>query len=230
MITSANIPMGSVGSLFQNPAQAALDDFNTVNTGLNNMMSTLSSAVPTSFTMPTFPNINPATGSIIPDPTTGLPPVVPVVLSYTDYVNAQASNITAGISSKISALSTEVPLINLAAAQQNIVASTDAVLSGNISAIPDQVAAAFPTLAQNPGSLVQQAFGPITQAQPTVSNAVSNIASQFDNVGHMTSVFSAVNSIPGVAVSTGKDMLSLLGTATGTLQSSVNSAISGVID
>jgi len=139
---------------------------------------------------------------------------------FTQLTNS-LSGITSAISSKISNIGTELSICTAASKAQSNTLAVDAIVSKNLSGIPNQITQAFP-----PPDTVSPAFASITSSNSIVTSGADEIASHFDNTGAISALYTALNSIPGVNVSNGKQLLALLANSpSATVISTVNTTV-----
>lgn len=196
MITGANLPIGDPASLFKNPAQAGLDALGVSQGGMGGLATAMQ------FTDPLF------------DPT-----------AIFATMTAGATDITAGLTAKVSTLATDLSTALSAANIQKSIASVDPLLNNTLTGIPNQIDNAFSAPAVCPDDHIKNSFKSVTESNALVASSNDAIAAQFDNTGPMSTLFTALNALPGVAISTGKELLDLMNTGGAAVQAAAAAAI-----
>lgn len=200
MISGANLPFTNPSSLFQNPAVSQLTTFTTSQSGLSFLGASMTA---------TDPTFNPA--------------------SLLTQMSSATSGITTELTSKVAKLGTELPLTLAASVQTQGAQAVDAILAGNVNAIPNQINNAFPLPNDCPSSVVSDAFKSVTETGPLVTAKVDTYSAAFNNTGSMAPLFTALNAIPGVAVTNGKELLSFLGSIPSGLTATVTAAVNATV-
>lgn len=184
MITGANLPLGSIGTLFKNPAGAAMSAFG-VSTGGVGLLSSAVAAI--------SPGFDP---SIV-----------------TGGMSSSISSITDGLSSKLKSMGTELQIALAAQAQQTTISNVDNILNKTLDLSgSQQIGAAFsPVTSPCGSSIVNDSFKSLTESPNVVNSGNTAVATNFDNTGAMSTLYTALNAIPGVSVNNGTELLALLG-------------------
>lgn len=210
MVEGVHIPMGEVGSLFQNPAKKAFDALADSTKGMKTLGDAMKLADPTLDTL---------------------------ITSTAAGIAATAKGVTDSLTAKVASISTELPITMSAQAIQDRVKSVDAILSKNLAAIPDQIQKAFPVPSKGkeaegtpcPADTVEAAMAPITKANDMVKAANDAVTKAFDNTGPMGPLYTALNRIPGVKVSSGSELLSFLGSVPTSMSGLVTTILGSLI-
>ncbi len=200
MISGAILPLTNPASLFKNPAQSQLTDFASSQSGLGILGNGMTA---------TDPAFNPA--------------------ALFSQMTSATSGITTELTSKVSKLGLELPLTLAASTQSQGAAAVDSILAGNIAGIPNQINNAFAGNNTCPSTVVSDAFKSVTDAGPLVSIKIDTFSLLFNNTGSMTPLYTALNAIPGVAVTTGKELLNFLGNIPAGLVASVTATVNSTI-
>lgn len=196
MITGANLPIGDPASLFKNPAQAGLDAFGVSQGGMGGLAAAMT------FTDPFF------------DPS-----------SVFGAMTTSTSAITSELTSKISDLGSQLPVAAAAAKVQEQVQSVDAILAATAANIPNQINNAFPGPATCPIDYVKDSFKSVTESNAIVEAGNSAVATNFNNTGAMSSLYTALNAIPGVNVTNGKELLTAINSGGLAVTAAVTAAV-----
>jgi len=149
-------------------------------------------------------------------------PTIPGASASLTTLDTSMTGVNTGLTGKVSALTTDMPLVASASKIGQTVDSVDAITSG--TSLPT----AEPESKTCPGNFFDDAFAPIKEAANFIQSKVDDLTSAFNNTGAMSSLYSALNSIPGVAVSNGKELLEFLGNIPSSVASAVNSALTGL--
>lgn len=195
MVTGASKPFTDPTSLFKNPAAEGLASYETNQTGMTFLSTSMVLADPLFDPAPTFFAMNNA-----------------------------SSGITTELVSQVSALPTNLPVAMAAQTQQVTVSQVDGILDGSLNTSGvEEINTAFPvatspspgnpnTPVSNicPANHVEAAMAPITQANATVTAGADGTAAHFDNTPATAPLYAALNALPGVVVNNGKELLALL--------------------
>lgn len=196
-------------SLFKNPAESALKEMSTATDGMKVIASSM----------------------VTVDPAFNIDAVV-------SGMSETSAGITSQLTTKISAISTELPLALAAQKQENITQTVDAILTKNASNVVDPIQTAFPApvtpggTVPCPGNHVADVMAPVTKANAEVAKAVTETAKKFDLNAATAPLYAAINSIPGLSsspITDGAGLLKALGSIPASLSGAVSSAISGVM-
>lgn len=198
MITGANLPIGDPASLFKNPAQAGLDALGVSQGGMGGLSSAMMLADPSFDPAPIFSTMTTASASI-----------------------------TAGLTAKVASITTELPLALGAAHQQQATQSVDAILSGNLANIPNQIDNSFPAPNNCPVDYVKDSFKSITESNALVTSSNDGTAALFNNTGSMSTLYTALNAIPGVVVTNGKELLATINSGGAAVTAAVTATVLG---
>jgi len=210
MVKGAKIPLGSPGSLFKNPASQAIGALASTASGMGTIGAIMSIADP----------------GFSPSAALGA-------------IQSSVAGITTSVTASINSMSTDLPLAMSAQVLRDRAQSVDAIMAKNINGIPNQIQAAFPIPGAPkdgssgetpcPSNHVVNAMAPITESNNMVNAGNDQATKGFDNSGAMASLYTALNALPGVNITNGKELLAFLGNIPPALSGAVNSILSSII-